>query len=496
MSTRSRRSPLQIRRAVIYVRVSKDDGRRGRSCKEQAEACTADCEYEQWPIGHILEDNDRGASRHSKRERDAFKRLPGVLRRGDVLVVWEPSRITRNMAEFATFCDILAARDVPLYYDGHVFNLDDDDDRNAVWQDILDGAKAVGKTRKRVLRAMEANLSANKPHGKPAPGYEIVYEGGRSAGRRVVPAQQSVLKAAAQRVLEQGSAVSMSALARELEADWRAAGGTTFFRGKDLVRYLTNPTVFGFRVHRGQIVGRGTWDPVLDPDWYPLLTAVLKDPDRLTHRGSEVRWLLSHIAKCGVCLSLGEPGVIDHKRRRSGSHRDDAYVCRDRNHVARGAARVDAYVQELWLQVLESPDAQALLLAQDEDGKATIDEELARIEQLRSEIEIFVVEAAKTRMTARSVALYVEAREAEIREVQERVDTVRARVDPNLLDLAGPGVRGRWEARSLTQKRALLRDHLSVTILPIGKQGRYSEIGVEVRPRNGLAADLVAAQGS
>lgn len=486
MSARHRRSTAKIIRAIIYARVSKDDGKRGRSPEEQIDSCTDDCQYEGWPIGEVLKDNDRGASRQSKREREEWKRLPEILRRGDVLVVWEPSRITRNMAEFSWFCDLLAARGVPVYYDGRLYDMDDDDDRNAVWQDILDGAKQVAKTRKRVIRAMTANLSDNKAHGKPAPGYEIVYERGESVGRRPIPAQRQVLRTAARRVMEQGKSVSMSALSRELEPAWREAGGTGGFRGRDLTRFLTNPTLFGYRVSDERIAGRGSWDPVLDPDWYPGITATLNAADRLTHRGSEPRWLLTYIARCGVCMAADEPGIIDHKHARSSRH-TDAYVCREYSHVARNMVRVDDHVQEFLMQLLERPDAKALLLARDEEGQVSMEEELAQIDVLRRELDQYVRDAARTRMSAAVMSVYVEERETEIAAATERVNARMARVDPVLLDVAGPGAWGRWQARTIEERRGVLRENLTVMIMPVERRGRYSDVGVEVYPKGVLA---------
>jgi site-specific DNA recombinase len=489
MTARLRRSTPKIIRAIIYARVSKDDGKRGRSPEEQIDSCTEDCRYEGWPVGETLEDNDRGASRQSKREREQWNRLPDTLRRGDVLVVWEPSRITRNMAEFSWFCDLLAERGVPVYYDGRLYDMDDDDDRNTVWQDILDGAKQVAKTRKRVLRAMTANLSDNRAHGKAAPGYEIIYERGESVGRRPVPAQRTVLRTAARRVMDQGGAVSMSALSRELEADWRAGGGTGAFGGRDLTRFLTNPTLFGYRIHDGRIAGKGTWEPVLDPEWYPSITAILTAADRLTHRGSEPKWLLTSIAQCGVCVSLGEKGKIDHKIHRSSRPSEkhaDLYVCAEFSHVARNMKRVNDHVEMFLMQLLEREDAKALLLARDEEGQVSMEQELAQIDLLRRELDQYVRDAARTRMSATAVSVYVEQTEADIAAAQDRVNARMARVDPVLLELAGPGAWGRWKARTVEEKRGVLRSCLSVVIVPVQRRGRYSDVGVEVYPRGVL----------
>lgn len=484
MSNRSRRSPAQILRAIIYARVSKDDSKKSRSCDEQIEECTTDAKHEGWPVDVVLKDNDRGASRHSKREREDFDRLPKILRQGDVLLVWEPSRITRDMKVFGWFCDLLADRGVRLYYDGRLYDMTDDDDRNTVWQDILDGAKQVGKTRKRALRALRANLEAGKPHGKTAPGYEIVYEKGESIGRRVVPAQQRILKTAAERVLKERSAASLRRLSRDLASDWMAAGGSGKFDARDIKRILTNPSTFGYRVHYKEISGVSTVDPVLDPAWYRPLHAILTAPDRLLHHGSEPKWLLSNIARCGVCLKAGEPGVINHDGRwnkRTGE-RIDSYHCRDYKHLSRKMQRVDDHVQELLIALLESPDATRKLNARDESDQGRIDEDLALIEQLRSEIAAFVKDAAKMRLGAQHVASYVAGMEEQIDEAQARVDVLASAVDPLLRELVGPGARKRWEARTLEEQRELIRRTLSITIEPVGRGGRYSALGVEVRP--------------
>ncbi|WP_280185077.1 MULTISPECIES: recombinase family protein [Nocardia] len=480
MAAHSRRSRSRkpIERAVIYARVSKDDTGRGRSCKEQIDACTTDCEYEGWPVAATLMDNDRGASRHSKGERESFKRLPDVLRPGDVLVVWEPSRITRDMKAFGSFCDLLAEREVRLYYNTRTYDMDDDDDRNYVWQDILDGAKQAGKTRKRVLRSMEANVKDRKQHGRQPPGYAIERDPrtGKPTKRKVDLEQARILRIAADRAL-QGE--SMRSISRDLAEEWLSAGGRGF-EPRDVKRFLTSPTTFGFRVHYGEVVGEGDWEPAVDPKLYPQLTSLLGDPKRLTQRGSEPRWLLSSIARCGVCLEMGEPGIIDHKKARSLRH-GDAYYCRKFNHVARDMERVDRFVQELLLRLFEQPETLAKLEAKDDSGGA-VDADLALIEQLRGEIATFMRDASKTRMSALTVAQYVEPLQDQIDAATRRVNSAGAVVDPALRRVLGPNARAEWASMTIPEQRDTIRAAAQVTIVRVGKQGRFSPIGVEVYP--------------
>ncbi|MFE3729360.1 recombinase family protein [Nocardia sp. NPDC059154] len=481
MSGHSRRSPVEIIRAIIYARVSKDDGKRGRSVAEQEASCTADCEYEGWTIAAVLTDNDRGASRHSRRDREQFQTLPTILKRGDVLVVWEPSRITRDMKEFGAFCDLCAERGVLLYYDSRLWDLNDDDDRNRVWQDILDGAKQAGKTRKRVLRALDANLTDGKPHGKTPPGYRIRYEGGRAIGREVIPAQQAVLKTAARRVLNEGPSVSLRAVSKELAEQWKMAGGSGRFEPRDVRRFLISPTTFGYRAHDNQIARKGTWDPILDPEWYRPLCAILNDPGRLMHRGNEPMWLLTYLAKCGACLELGEPGVIGRKGLDERC-KTETYTCRKYGHVRRNMKRVDDHVEELLLQLLEAPDALAKLTASEDEDQVSIDDELATIDRVRAEIKAYIKQAAKTRMSALAMSTYVEELESEIAEAQARIDAMTNAVDPVLRDIVGPHARRKWTAYTIPQRREVIRRAMTVTIQQVDRRGRFSDLGVSVEP--------------
>lgn len=484
---------MKILRAIIYARVSKDDSGRGRSPKEQIKSCTADCEFEGWPIGAILQDNDRGATRYSKREREDFAKLPKILRAGDVLVVWEPSRITREMGEFSTFCDMLADRGVLLYYDGRLWDMRDDDDRNRVWQDILDGVKSATKTRKRVLRAMNDNLEDRKPHGKRAPGYDILRDPrtGRTMGRAVNPKQRRILQACADEVVELGNTVNLTKLSKQYAARWTAAGGGGAFKSADIKRILTNPTTYGMRHHDNQIVGPGTWDPVLDPELMRQIRDILCDPTRLTHRGSEPRWLLSNTALCGVCLTKNIEATVQARanpRKRSGEE-PRAPEYQHLGHITRNIERVDDHVEQLLMILVEQPGAAEMLHAPERADEETIRRDVATIDQLRKEKRDYIRDAARTRMSAEDVAVYTEVVDSQIREIEDRLATLRDVPSSGLRELAAADdPRMVWEYDlQIEDKRAIIRSCMRVIINPIGRVGRPKAgveppIGVEIRP--------------
>lgn len=425
-------------------------------------------------------DNDRGATRHSKGERVQFKRLPAVLRTGDVLVLWEPSRITRDPVEFGPFCDMLAERDVPLYYNGRLYDMRDDEDRNQVWQDILDGAKAASKTRKRVLRAMGSNVKKGLPHGPTPPGYRILRDArtGRSLGREVHPDQQRLLKIAADRVLVFDK---NEAIARDLSDAWVKSGGKPL-TGRDIKRFLVSPTTYGLRVHAGAVTGKGTWDPCLDPELMPTLRKILLNPDRLTRTGGSEPCHLLTFGRCSVCKGPMGWRPANQKERKS-----DRYTCRN-GHLTRNAQRADEFVEELFLELMEKPETLALLNAPVAGGETTVEEQLAFIADTQQEIDRYLKEAAKTRMSATAQAVYVEELEAEIRKADATVKALSTVVDPALLTLAGPGGRAEWADWGIPEQRRVMRSVLQVWFVPVGRFGRgKGPVGVEVYPVGVLA---------
>ena len=64
-----------------------------------------------------------------------------------------------------------------------------------------------------------------------------------------------------------------------------------------LTRMLTNPAYIGQRVHRGQVVGRGDWEPLIDAAMWARVQTRLGRASAREARG--YRHLLSGIARCG-----------------------------------------------------------------------------------------------------------------------------------------------------------------------------------------------------
>ena len=111
----------------------------------------------------------------------------------------------------------------------------------------------------------------------------------------IVPEQAEAIRWAADAVLCGWSLTNIARRAAAPRASRRAGGQI----GASAVRtMLTSPTVAGLRVHRGVIVGRGNWPPILAEDTWQAVRAKLAGPRTVTcadggdlrgHRGRAAR---------------------------------------------------------------------------------------------------------------------------------------------------------------------------------------------------------------
>lgn len=446
-------------RAIIYTRVSSDKAR-GRSVAEQERECRASCDREGWPVAEVLTDNDLSASRYARKDRPGFTRLCEIVGPGDIIVVWESSRLSRDMKVLIELRDLCMERGVALSYSGQVVDVADP-------KFIIDGMMSeqeAWKARDRVQRAHRANLAAGKPHGKLAYGYRIVRDPatGKSVGREPDPARAPLVREAARRVLD---GQPLAAVAR-----WLAERDPSVGWHPDRVRrVLTNPTMAGHRTHKGKITGPGTWEPILTDDELNDITALFT-ARKTGPRGLPVKHLLSGIAVCGVCE--------DRLWRNKGTAGRNNYICRA-GHVCRDLDRVDGAVIEVIEGILSSPEARsALTAAPDADPGAA-----ARLAELRERLTAVEDQITDGTMPAATGAR-VAARLTEQIAAAEAA-AVSPHADPTVRKIAtAPDAVKAWRTLPLTEKREFIRAVLTVTVHPIGR-GRWADkrTGIVVDPR-------------
>ena len=287
----SRAQPLS---AVIYVRISRDPEGLRAGVERQRVDCLRFCEERRWSVLGVYEDNDTSA--YSGTPRNGYEALLRALKvqRVDALVCWHPDRLHRSPKELETFIDLIDATGVSV----HSVTAGDFDLSSAEGRMLarITGSVARHESERkseRVRRAKQQEAAEGRFHGGGRPfGYQ-------TDGVTLDRAEAELIREAARKIVRGGSC-------RSIANDWNAAGVLTprggRWVGQVVRRVLLSPRIRGYREYRGEIVGKGAWEPILDPEAGASVEAVLLSPDRVTNGGVIGRrnYLAGYVF-CGRC---------------------------------------------------------------------------------------------------------------------------------------------------------------------------------------------------
>ncbi|WP_157556800.1 recombinase family protein, partial [Nocardia acidivorans] len=466
-------------RAVIYARVSKPGE---KSVRDQEKVGRRDLAEIGVVVVAVFSDK-MSASRYRRvDERPGFLQTKDFIRAGkaDLLWTFAANRAHRDLDDYVPLRRLCIETGTLWRYGKRTLDLSKSADRRVANADAMRSEEQADDISDAVNRGIQEGLEEGKPHGRVPRGYRIIRDAnsGKPIRREPIPEQARVIQEATRRLLAGESLRSVSTL---LEPKWRAAGGTGVWTQTTVRALLLRPTYVGHRTYYGQSLQKGTWEGIITLEQHEALRALLTDPSRTKHKGTAPVHLVTWIALCGVCKQ-----GMTAKGGRGNPGRVPTVRCRD-GHVSRSLELVEAHVEELLLQLLEDPDTARKLHTKDESDQAEIDADLALIKALEGEIETYVKDAAKTKMSAAAVAVYVEEKEREIRDAQARLDATVEEADPVLSAIVGPDARQKWKRADIHQKRDVLRAAMRVTIEPLGKGFWRDTIGVSCVPVKSLA---------
>jgi site-specific DNA recombinase len=444
--------------AVIYTRVSQDR-RDGRSVQDQERECRAECERKGWPVREVFCDNDIGASRHSGKARPEWEKLKAEIRPGDIVVMWESSRSTRDVQEHIILRNLCADLDVPLSYGGKQLDMSEAEDR---FIGVLDAALAEREAevlRRRVLLGKRSAAAKGTPYGRPPWGLrradtvEVKWEHD--------PVEAPRLREAMNRVLEGKSMRSVLAWLRSTDG-YSPTDVTGLRRG------LCNPAVAGLRIHqaRGKNHGGGQisiakWPAIVSKDEQDRVAATGKR--RPEPRGLDPIHLMTGIATCGVC----DTG-LKHKRTPAKPGKQDTYAYRCPNgHVSRSVVLVDG----LALAELVKGFAGETPPADDAEARAAqaeiddIENELAKNEALVVAREMSG--AAFARIEQGMLARIEELRPLTVKPIPNPYEYMKISTED-------------YMAASVPERRAMMRTRLNVKVYPVPAGTRKVQGGGQV----------------
>jgi site-specific DNA recombinase len=408
----------------------------------------------------VFTDND--VSTFSAKARPGFEDLLQAVKNGeaDSVVVYHVDRLYRRLEDLIRLVEVVEVTGAQIH---------------TVAAGDLDLATASGRLVARLLGSVAQHESeriaercrvkhdelagkAAAPGGRAPYGYRWEFpDRTREKGTYVVnDAEAAVVRAIADRVLAGASVLSIS---RELDAAGVATREGRPWNHSTVRAVLINPAVAGLRVHRRQVVGKGTWEPILDLSKWETVRATLTDPAR-KHTRAARKHLLSGL----VVNELGERmnGSVSNIGNSIYSTRMPAQKSAQIPAVPLERVIVEAVLQRFDKTVLPQP-ATASNDAVDE--VARLDGELAELAELRGTGEISLSEW----MAARKPLL-------------ERLEAARKAVRPvarvrNADLLTQPGaVRKAWPALDFAAQRELLAAVIDRVVIGPATRGRWTPI--------------------
>ncbi len=461
-----------------YLRVSQDRSGRARSVDEQHEDNLRAAEQHGFCInGEAYSDVSLSASRYGTKVRGNFARLLADLEAGrfgaDVLVLWESSRGSRQVSEWAALVERLerAGVKVCVTTHGRIYDCANARDRRSLLEDAVDAAYASDKASDAIRRAAAATAARGEPHGRIPYGYTRSYD---PRTRKLVSQDEEPAEAAVVRELfaRLRKGHSLRSIAAEFERRGIRTRTGKVFDAAHLRDLGLRPIYGGLRIHepgnrsgryQGPLTGavKAKWPALIDQETFYAVRALLQDPSRRTSRPGRAKHLLSLIAVCDVC-----DGWMTANYRRG--YRE--YECRDRSHVRIDADGLDKHAEHVILAYLASDEVIAKLRAPAED-----DGELAGV---RADLSAARAELADWR-TAAAGGTVTRASFAAIEPgVVSRIDALEAREQelrtPPALSLIPPGrdVARRWKAAPMAARRQVARLLCSREILGQLRVGR------------------------
>ncbi|MGH9214052.1 MAG: recombinase family protein [Acidimicrobiales bacterium] len=473
---------------AIYVRISQDKSGRAENVETQ-EKHGRRYAAEHWP-GVAVEvycDNDLSAA--DETVRPDFERMVSDIRLGRVVAVVaaDQDRITRRPAVWEDLVVVLGSAgitEVHGYRDGVT---------------PVKGSKLVGRVKAavaaeyvegikvKVNEKLDELAAQGRPAGSVVFGYKHSTDGEGRKVLKIVAKQAAAIRFAAESVL---AGWSLSNIAKHLDAEGLRGAHGGKIAATTVRQMLTNPTVAGFRVHRGEIIGRGQWTPILDEPTWRAVGAKLGGARTVNRSDGGVyvirkfgprkarRYLLTGgIAVCGVC----EYPLIGSNKWRRSREPWPYYFCHPKTGgracVGTEAEPLDRHVRDELLARIDSDPTFLEQLTVDDHAaeRDQIVRELTRLDERRAELSRLWA------LGERSSEEWGTAREV--------IDEEQARLNLRLADLPAAvehavdlaALPAAWPNMTLDEHRqALLFVRTKVTLWPAATHGKTLDNRVTV----------------
>ena len=277
-------------RVAVYCRISQDRNGAGLGVERQEADCRALAATLGWDVVSVHTDNDMSA--YSGKRRPGYEALLDALRNdlADAVIAWHTDRLHRHTRELEAFIEIIEASGAKVV---------------TVKAGNIDLATAAGRMTARLLGAVARGESEHKSERQRRKNDQLAAEGKMTGrGKRAfgyTPDRTKINKREAKLIREAADRILAGETQTSIARDWNRRGIATAtgrqwtsVRIRDL---LISPHVAGLKVHRGQVVGKAAWEPILDEFTYRRLQQHLSGRTSPPQSSS----LLQGLLVCGVC---------------------------------------------------------------------------------------------------------------------------------------------------------------------------------------------------
>lgn len=469
--------------AGIYARISLDGDGLGLGVARQEEDCRALAAKLNWDVVDVYVDNDVSATR--SKVRPAYQAMLADARSGRIqgILIYSVDRLTRTPRELEDIVDLAASTGLRLANVRGDIDLATSQGRGM--------ARMLGTFARMETEAMSARLkrkfaekaASGEPHGYAPYGFVRripTDENGTPTGTVgldfAVPQQAAVVREAASRVLARES---LRAVVADFNERGIPAPQTERWNSTTLKQLLLRPANAGLRQHRGVVVGESRSEAILTKEVHYQLVALLTDPSRRSnHDGPGFKYLLTGIARCGLCGGTMRrlEGRLQKGKSGGTKRQPPAYSCSECFKVRRNQDKTEETVVATVVARLSKPDAASLFDTGD-PGEA-----LAALSELDA-LDARLATAADSFADGDIDGPQLKRITAGIRDQKVGAEKrlVRARPSTPLLALAGAAdVRAAWDALPLDAQREVVDTLMVVTIVPVGSGRRFTPESIQI----------------
>jgi DNA invertase Pin-like site-specific DNA recombinase len=456
-------------KAAVYCRISSDVSGEALGVARQEADARKLCADLGWEVAEVFCDNDRSA--YSRKPRPRYLAMLQAIRdrRVNGVVAWHPDRLHRQTRELVSFIDLVTDHRIEVQtVTAGRYDLTTPSGRlNARLLGSVGEFESEHKS-ERIRRKLQENAAQGKHHGGSRP------YGWLKDRVTIDPDEAKAVREASRLVL---GGESIKGTARALNA-----AGYTTATGRPWLdvtvrTMLRRPRNAGLRVHHGVVVGDGQWQPILTPEEYWRIEALLSNPARRTNPGRDGKvHLLSTIARCGVCDG---PVVVSLGKKYRGVAKR-VYRCRAA-HVIRDQEFVDDLVTRVVVGRLSMDDASDLLAEPTRADAARV--AAVRAQELLERLNDAAQAYARRTISLAQLEVINAALRPEIEAAQD--DSVspanRSEILCDLVGAADPAVV--WEKLSPARRRAVVDLLVDVRIFPTKRGPSFDPTAVQITLR-------------